>query len=71
VLTIAEAYYESKAEIVPPPQPVSAIALMAALQVRFVGDNQALVEEAQGNYNSFTCPESCDNVMVEIDSLNF
>jgi hypothetical protein len=63
-LTITEAYHESKAEAVPP-QPVSAIELMAELQVRFVGDNQALVEEAQENYNSITCPESCDNVMVE------
>jgi hypothetical protein len=67
-LTIVEAYRESKAKAAPP-QPVSAIELMAALQLRFVGDNQALVEEAQGNYNSFTCPQSCDNVMVKIDKL--
>jgi hypothetical protein len=67
-MTIAQSYHESKAEAVPR-QPVLATELIAALQLRFVGDNQTLVEEAQGLYNAFNCPETCENVVSEIDKL--
>jgi len=64
--TVAKTYFASKVEA-DPPEPALLTELVAALETRFLGDQQVRIEALLGQYNAFAVESSTEKAPAAID----